>query len=146
MKQRKAIDKQTGEARYLLRRLEPEGKLIIEEGDIGNEAYIIESGRVRVFRRSDSGEVELAVLGPGSLFGEMALIDDSPRMANVRALEPTVLVEINKHTLAEELNKSPKFVRAIVRMLLTAVRQHSDMMVNMLANDGKRSDNRGGKG
>ena len=137
MKHRKMIDKKTGEARYLLRRLEPEGKLIIEEGDIGNEAYIIESGRVRVFKRSDSGEVELAVLGPGSLFGEMALLDESPRMANIRALEPTVLVEINKYTLAQELDKSPKFVRAIVRMLLTAVRQHSEMMVEMMSRTDK---------
>ena len=61
----------------------PTGTCIFEHGDIGDKLYIILSGRVRISRNVPGmGEEALAVLNPGAIFGEMALLDDTPRSAD----------------------------------------------------------------
>ena len=102
------------ESKFLYRRLEPEGRIILREGDAGNEAYIIEKGRVEISKLVAGKKLVLAVLGQNCLFGEMALLDDSPRMASAIAREPTVLIPINNFDLAEEMKQSPVVMLAIV--------------------------------
>ena len=59
---------------------------VFQEGDVGTEMYIIASGKVRISKMVQGvGEEALAVLEPGSYFGEMALIDDTPRSADATA-------------------------------------------------------------
>jgi NADH dehydrogenase len=63
------------------------GDYIFRQGDPGTSFYVIEKGEVEVFRRvegKNSDEV-IAVLGPGDFFGEVALIDNQPRSASIRA-------------------------------------------------------------
>src|SRR6266498_543072 len=62
---------------------------ILRRGDTGMALYVVESGRVAVTVQSEEGgpEQRLAELGPGNVFGEMALIDGGPRAADVTALE-----------------------------------------------------------
>ena len=65
------------------------GEVIVGEGDDGRDSFIVVSGRALVTLRAET----LATLGPGSLFGDMAMIDGLPRSATVTALTPmTVLV------------------------------------------------------
>src|SRR3954464_13079856 len=55
---------------------------IFQEGEVGTEMYLIANGKVRISKMvPGGGEEALAILGPGSYFGEMALIDDTPRSA-----------------------------------------------------------------
>jgi CRP/FNR family cyclic AMP-dependent transcriptional regulator len=54
--------------------------------------YIILNGRVRIFRREGDTEHEIALLGPGAYFGELALLDGAPRTANAVAVENSCLV------------------------------------------------------
>jgi CRP-like cAMP-binding protein len=64
----------------------PAGAAIFKEGDLGQEMYVVLSGRVRVSKTVPGiGEEALTILEPGSYFGEMALIDDAPRSADVLA-------------------------------------------------------------
>ena len=64
------------------RRVFAAGTLLFAEGDAGDAAYIVESGRVSVFKTVKGRRVTLGEIGPGGIFGEMALIDDQPRMAS----------------------------------------------------------------
>jgi CRP-like cAMP-binding protein len=92
--------------RRLLTRLErryvPAGDMIIRQGETGEECYLLRSGRVEVFtQRAQGDERNLATLGPGSLFGEVALLTDEPRNATVRALEPCTLLALRRADLLE---------------------------------------------
>ena len=59
----------------------PAGAVVFEEGDPGSRMYVIQSGAVRVLKRVGAREIELARLGAGEAFGEMALLEGRPRSA-----------------------------------------------------------------
>ena len=68
-----------------------ESTVIFKEGDPGDGLFIVVKGSVRISKQSPSGEEALAILEPHAYFGEMALIDYSPRAADALANEPTEL-------------------------------------------------------
>ncbi|RME46412.1 MAG: cyclic nucleotide-binding domain-containing protein [Deltaproteobacteria bacterium] len=77
------------------------GEIIVEEGDLAQEMYLIETGSVEILK-SVSGEVErqkISELKEGDCFGEMSLIDIKPRSATVRAVEPTVVLTLSTRDL-----------------------------------------------
>lgn len=128
----------------LERKYVPRGTMIVRAGETGNSAYLIQSGMVRVFAVHDGKEIDLARLGPGQIFGEMALVFDEHRSANVEALDDSNLIIITRQTLDEKLRKSDPTIRAIVPMLVKRIvhtnnallARHSDlkMMVDVVRN------------
>ena len=91
------------------------GDYIILQGDPGTTFYIIEKGKVEVIRRDpDSNKDEvLAELGAGDFFGEMALVDNQPRAAGVRALTSVEVVVIGR-TVFERISSSLKPMKDII--------------------------------
>jgi CRP/FNR family transcriptional regulator len=73
-----------------------DGQLIIRQGSHGDVMYVLKSGKARIFLDSDGEQTVLAVLQPGDFFGEMALFDNSPRMASVAAVGDTEVRVIGK--------------------------------------------------
>lgn len=104
------------------RRVLKAGEKVFDEGDPGDEAYVIEYGRVVVFKTIQQKRVDLGEVVAGGIFGEMALIDGQPRMASAVATEDTACVVIGKERLAEQLERAPKGVRVIVGALLGNIR------------------------
>lgn len=98
------------------------GTLIFKEGEPGDDAYVVEYGKVSVFKTVKGRRIDLGEIGQGGIFGEMALIDDHPRMASAVAEEETAVVIIGKHRLHEQLEKAPRGVRVIVNALLGNIR------------------------
>ena len=79
----------------------PKGSVILFENDRGDSLYLVASGQVKVVLIGEDGrEVILSVLGPGTFFGEMALIDDAPRSAHVIAMEDSGLLVIRSACFA----------------------------------------------
>lgn len=72
----------------------PAGAFFMHEGDLGDTVYVLESGWVEVLKSVNGGSRVLKELGPGDCFGEMALLEISPRSATVRALEDCRALEI----------------------------------------------------
>ena len=68
-----------------------DGDVVFKEGDQGNGLFVVVRGAVRISKQSPTGEEALAVLEPPAFFGEMALIDNSPRAADAIANGPTEL-------------------------------------------------------
>lgn len=92
-----------------------EGTRIIAQGSRGNGFYVICAGRVRIVRESDGATRELATLGEGAFFGEMALLSGAPRSASVVALEETQVLEISAPVLGELARHYPQIARALRR-------------------------------
>jgi hypothetical protein len=104
------------------------GETIIEEGEEGSWAYVILSGKVRVFKNTGLGEVTLAVMENGQVFGEMSLIEDRPRSASVRAETGLKLRVINRDQFNELLRENPSRLIPIMKSLFERLRQSSDML------------------
>lgn len=98
------------------------GKIIFKTGDEGHCAYLIEEGSVEVFITEEDRERVLSVMGKGEMFGEIALIDEKPRTANVRALMRTVLVPIQRQLVNDLLNKSDPILRHLLLIILERFR------------------------
>lgn len=71
------------------------GEMVVEEGDLSTQMFVVVAGELEVIKRGESGgDVRVAVLGPGDWFGEMSIIDVQPRSASVRAVAPTLVVSV----------------------------------------------------
>lgn len=95
------------------------GRILITEGEAGREAFIIVSGEATVSR---DGQV-VATLHPGAPFGEMALVDRSPRNATVTASTPLRLLVLGQREFVALLDGSPGFTRTILAALATRLRE-----------------------
>ena len=99
-------------------RFYPSGAVICQEGEPGDAVYVTVQGRVDILKRMD-GESEhyLHSAGPGEMFGEMAILQEGPRTATVRAAASTIALQIGKEPFLAVLGRSPSLgVRILVRM------------------------------
>lgn len=79
---------------------------IVRQGEPGEACYLLRSGQVEVVARQEEGEERrLTTLGPGTLFGEAALLTGAPRNATVRALEPCELLALRREELLEAVGE-----------------------------------------
>ena len=104
------------------RRSIPAGEIIFAEDDAPTTAFLIESGRVVISTVQHGETRNLGELGPGSLLGEMAVIDSAPRSATARALTDCVLTPIDRNQFAERLAAADPVVRALLMSQLTRYR------------------------
>ena len=101
---------------YLPSQIFMPGTVIVREGDVGDTAYMIVSGRCRAFRDLPDGDETLAIMEAGDVFGEMALLLDEPRAASVEAVDQVTVLVLDKRTMNDELGIegwSSKLVRAL---------------------------------
>lgn len=99
------------------------GDIIMREGEAGQCAWLIQSGRVSVFvSREDGCVLEVGSRGPGSIIGEMAIVDDQPRSATVQAIEDCRLLEVSKEDYARSVRSAHPIVRLVSQLILTRCR------------------------
>ncbi len=100
-------------------------EIIFREGETGDCAYLIETGRVMIFLNKNDEEVPLKALGEGEVFGEMALIDNSPRSASCRALSDCQLILVTKEQLLDRISSSDPVVRLLMKALMERLRSQN---------------------
>jgi HEAT repeat protein/ATP/ADP translocase len=98
------------------------GEIIFEEKQVAHHLYVTARGRVEVFRRLDSTEHSIAFLEQEDAFGEMAILDDEPRSASVRAVLPTLVLKIDRENFHELILERPQISFAIFKMLTSRLR------------------------
>jgi CRP/FNR family transcriptional regulator, cyclic AMP receptor protein len=103
----------------------PANRAVLMEDAWGNAVYFIVSGWVKVRRLSASGEdvLTLAVLGRGDFFGEMAILDESPRSTDVIALSPVKLLSISAQRFIQTLFKDPQLHHRMLQLMVRRLRQ-----------------------
>jgi serine phosphatase RsbU (regulator of sigma subunit) len=108
------------------------GQIIFEEGSAGRELYLIVEGLVEVAKGPAPDEIVLAQLGPGELFGEMGWIEESPRSATVRTLQPTRALEFSQGVLGSVLLQEPLLLYRAMRVLTARLRSTDVKMIEDL--------------
>lgn len=111
----------------LIREVFEAEKCIVEQDSIGDGFYIIVEGEVAVRREQSNGESrELARLGPGAFFGEMAIVSRAPRAANVISVDRTVVLRADKRKLEELATQTPEIGNVLVAFC------HARMIENLM--------------
>jgi CRP/FNR family cyclic AMP-dependent transcriptional regulator len=120
-------------ASVVTRKSAARSSMILVAGDATDSLYIVLSGRLKVMMSDSEGkEVILSILGPGEFFGEMGLIDDSPRSASVVAIEACELLAIAKRDFSKCLAESFDMAMAVMRGLVRRLRE-ADRKIGSLA-------------
>lgn len=106
----------------------PAGAQLFAEGSPGMRAYVIMEGEVAIVKKSGNREVLLAVRPAGEVIGEMALLEQAPRMASVRAHTDATLLAIHHDELDKLLNSSPSAARAMLATMVKRLRNTEAML------------------
>ena len=97
--------------------------IVLSQGDDTGTIYFVVAGKVRVFRDDEHGnEVTLNILQPGHYFGELALLSDEPRVANVETLESTTLISISRTVFMHHLSDNADIAWQMCRDLIEKMR------------------------
>lgn len=112
------------EASMVLKRLPP-GGVLIEERAPGVCGYAVLSGRLKVTTAANGRDLALNIVGPGSLIGELALLDPGPRSASAIALDPVRVLVLHRRDLLPFLQRHPEAALSMMTALVRRIRQIS---------------------
>jgi len=109
------------------------GEAIFHKDDPGAILYVIVSGLVKILLPSDDGhEAVLALVPPGEVFGELALLDGQPRSASAIAMEPTETITLRRDEFMTFLRDSPDAAINIMAILSRRLRNTNDMIADTM--------------
>src|SRR3954451_17898041 len=111
-------------ARVAVPRTYPPGTVILREGDPGDTCYVLRAGRARVTRQhADGRAITLTNLGPGEIFGELAMFDGEVRSATVEAVDEVRAVAILAGDLKRLLSERPEIAVKLLGALAERLRE-----------------------
>src|SRR5829696_8256540 len=107
----------------------PAGELVLQEGDPGDSLYVVLDGELEVTKRQGSQYILLAVYKAGQFFGEMALLEQTPRSASVRTLRESRLLVISQVAFQTLLSCSPSAPLKILHTVTSRLRSTESMLI-----------------
>jgi CRP/FNR family cyclic AMP-dependent transcriptional regulator len=110
------------EQKILDRLVIAEGASVFTEGELGNVAYIVQDGSIEIVRSSGDSLKVLATVEKGGIFGEMALVDDKPRMASARAAVATTVIIVTREMFNKKLAACDPFIRGLLGIFVQNIR------------------------
>lgn len=114
-------------SRVAVPRSYPSGARVFHEGDASDSCYVVRSGELRVTREHPDGRaIALASLGPGDMFGELAMLDGEARSASVETLSEAELVAVSAADMRSALAKNPEIALKLVNALVRRVRDANE--------------------
>jgi CRP-like cAMP-binding protein len=116
-----------------LERTYADGEVIVHEGDVTRDMFVIRSGSVRITKQVGDREVELATLARGDFFGEMSLLESLPRDATARAIGQTELLVISAGALLVRMRRDPTFAFEMLHRLSGRVRALNARLVELIS-------------
>jgi len=106
------------------------GEIIIEENSKADVFFIIYKGKIEILKKFEDGEeVVLGVYSDGEFFGEMAILDEGPRSATARAMEPTTVMQVSYKDFEKILGVVPQIAYEIMKELSARLRQTGALLV-----------------
>lgn len=108
-----------------------DGEYIVQQGELGDCMYVIQSGVVEVVRRAGDKEFSLAELGEGEFFGEMALFDREVRSASVRAVGDVWVLTLEKKSFLRHVRRDPSMAFRVLEKMAQRIRSLDSRVVSM---------------
>jgi CRP-like cAMP-binding protein len=109
------------------------GEALFSQGDFGDAMYLVKTGALEIYKQDVFGPIRVAEVRPGGLVGEMALVENKPRSANVRASEDCRLLVLSRSAYAELKKAHPqvatKFQDELLLLLSGRLRQTTEKLV-----------------
>ena len=118
--------------RYLAEKAEEKiveaGSLIFRENEMGEEMYIVKSGKIEVFKEINGEKKSMAILGQKDFFGEMAILEEAPRSASVMAVEDSALISIDKESFRQAIFEYPDIALEVLKCLSQRLREANEKL------------------
>ena len=123
-----------------LGKLYQDGQIIIRQGEVGNNMYVIQDGQVEVVLETGDQEIQLDIHGPGAFFGEMAIFDRDVRSATVRALGEVRILTVDKKNLMRRVHEDPSLAFRLVETMSQRIRELVDKVARLESEERKKTD------
>jgi CRP-like cAMP-binding protein len=120
-----------------MRSLKP-GEVLFEEGTQGRELFIIQDGKVGIYKDTPDGRVELAIVEQGGIIGEMSLLDNLPRSATVQAIGPCKVLVINQASFEKIMQDIPVWLQSIIKIVVSRLRDANKRVDQSVLRDKER--------
>ncbi len=117
--------------RAVVERMYKKGDTIVKEGEQAVAFFVVSKGKVEVTKGAGARKQKLSVLGPGSVFGEMALLDGGPRTATVVALEETECLVLSRWDFVAEMRTNPHMAVAMLPIISGRLRKADERLESM---------------
>jgi len=111
------------------------GTVLFQEGDKGEEMFIIQSGKVKISKRIRGVEKTLATLDKGEFFGEMAILNDKPRSATAETVEDCEMLVIDRKTFDALIRGNVEIAVRFIKRLADRLRETNDQMEALMIKD-----------
>jgi CRP/FNR family transcriptional regulator, cyclic AMP receptor protein len=129
-----APDEQARVAASMRRQSFRRGEVVVRQGDPGVRLHLVLEGHLKVLVSAESGdEVVLTILGPGDVFGEIALLDGGPRSASVIALSHCRTASLNRDEFLALLRQRPSVLDSILVVLARMLRRETDDLAGLVS-------------
>ncbi|MEJ2182609.1 MAG: cyclic nucleotide-binding domain-containing protein [Nitrospirota bacterium] len=114
-----------------LGRMYADGEAICKEGEKGNAMYVIQSGKVQITKKTPTGQMNIATLGSGEIFGEMALFDKLERSATVTASGSARVLSIDRKKLFRSISRDPTLVFKVLESMSHRIRSLDEQLAEL---------------
>jgi CRP-like cAMP-binding protein len=114
-----------------LGRVYEDGEVVMREGDTGACMYVIEEGKVQVSVRRGEEDLPLRVLGPGEILGEMAIFENEPRSATVKALGTARILTIDRKGFLRRVHEDPSLAFRILQTMSHRIRDLTEEVARL---------------
>ncbi len=113
----------------------PRGTVLFRDGEKGDQMYIIQSGKVRIYKQIGDVEKTLATLGTGEFFGEMSILNNEPRSASAEVVEESHLLVIDPRTFEAMIKSNAEISIRIMKKLTQRLREANNQISMLLVKD-----------
>lgn len=108
-----------------------DGEALFQEGDLGSEMYVVQTGMVRLFRLRDGMKQELAVMEKGDFFGELSVLEGLPRTTHAEAMGDVEVIEINSATFDRMIRANIEIAVRMLRKLSNRLQEANSRLESM---------------
>lgn len=107
------------------------GEVLFRENDSSDACYVVKTGKIVITKAKGSSEIELASIGPGQMFGEMAFFDGAQRSASARAAQDTTVIALPFSSLNAQFDTFPQWLRSMVKTINDNLRDANKRIKNL---------------